>query len=66
MCGHTFSWNGIIPPSHCPLCGAPLQAAPCPYPAPHVPTAPPVYPRPWGPWYPPYRPPYYTSNQVML
>lgn len=24
-CGHSFTWNGIIAPSHCPNCGACLN-----------------------------------------
>ncbi len=24
-CGHVFPWWGIYPPSHCPICGAPIN-----------------------------------------
>lgn len=47
-CNHTFAWHSVIPPSHCPVCGAclhcgsprPLPVAPYPRPWPHTPTSP--------------------------
>lgn len=29
-CDHSFVWNGVIPPSHCPKCGADIRPkCPC-------------------------------------
>lgn len=51
-CNHTFPYWSVIPPTHCPVCGACL--APPPPPPPPCPYHPPVYP--WWPAPPqPYR-----------
>jgi hypothetical protein len=45
-CAHTFPYWSVVPPSHCPVCGAclhPAVVAPYPYP--------PYQPQPW-PWRP--------------
>ena len=41
MCGHSFTYHSVIPPTHCPICGACLG---CGSPRP-------AYPRPWGPYW---------------
>lgn len=66
-CTHSFTWHGVVPPSHCPQCGRCLGcggpwAVPYPvYPAPKVwPTA----PQPWQPWNPgPYW--YVTTSDAV-
>lgn len=53
-CSHTFAWHSVMPPTHCPVCGACLSCG--------ARTAP-VMPSPWpAPYYPPPRPwPYYQG-----
>lgn len=57
-CSHTFAWHSVMPPSHCPHCGACLHCG-----------APTMAPRPWPtPYYPPYRPygPVWINNAVAV
>jgi hypothetical protein len=66
-CNHTFAWYSVIPPTHCPNCGACLSCGQHPYPQPtpphpHYPFWP-AYPNRWYPpnyplpkWYPPQAP----------
>lgn len=55
-CGHSFTYHSVIPPSHCPICGACLMR---PYhPPPYYPSYPhwpywqqPYWQRPYGPFW---------------
>jgi len=30
-CSHVFAWNGVIPPTHCLICGTPMPQPPFPW-----------------------------------
>lgn len=65
-CGHTFAWNSVLPPSHCPVCGACLHChAPRPVPVMPYPS-PPIYPRPWPYGYGPYYSTICSSNTTAV
>lgn len=64
-CSHTFAYWSVVPPSHCPRCGAclgcgsgPVPVAPYPGPWPYTPTR-------WPQWWqtgPIYTTTVHTSN----
>jgi hypothetical protein len=61
-CGHTFAWHSVLPPSHCPVCGACLHCH-APRPAPVMPYPTPYWPRPLPWWQGPfYSTTVHTSN----
>lgn len=66
-CGHSFTWMSVIPPTHCPICGACLN---CGSPRGRRPARQPRLPLPWpnplpNPYYP-YGPFCTTTNETNV
>ena len=53
-CNHVFPYWSVIPPTHCPVCGACLAPPPPPPPCPYHPPYYPWWPAPSAPRYPRY------------
>lgn len=61
MCNHTFTYWSVVPPTHCPICGACLG---CGSPAPLQPHPQPVHPYVPPRWPYPGRPIYTTTPNI--